>query len=250
MKSVVRTPIKIQRTPIKLGREAIKIQRTPIILSEKDKLIGDLNWDFLYEKYNSLIWWGVRKVWNQRNAKKLPLDLSINDDDLYQEGMLLLIKCLDKYKELTMNNFTPVLIKSLFRHLNKKIHCSSPTVDLTDYQDDLFTNEEFDIIFLEYGMGQIRELLCNSNDMTSMVASAILEELVTPSDRTIWEVQMDVARKTTLKNMGKTIKGCQRINVPNTMKIKKCHIQQALGLSNTQYNSGIRKLKEVVSSVF
>lgn len=173
-------------------------------------------------------------------ATSTSMDSSLSAEDLYQEGVLLLCQCYDKYKQKDEQEFGMLFKASLWRHIRKKANKASVfTVDIEEAYDLGYTEDNVEKMFMEYGMKQLSELLENEP-----VASAILKELIEPSPRTIWEMKMDTARKEMIKSQGK------KVNVPQNNKVKMVHIKRALGITQKHFDNGILKVREVANKVF
>lgn len=194
-----------------------------------------LTWDEVYSQLDNYIKFASANV-----SRSTTLDNYISAEDLYQEGTLLLFKCYKQYIDKDLEEFCTIFKASLWRHIRKK--AARPNiiqVEIEEVYDLGYTEDNLDKLYTEYKIKQLYELLEDEP-----VALAILNELLNPSERTIWEMKMDKARKETVRNQGK------KINVPQTSKVKMVHIRRSLGLTPKRFDTGIAKLREIAMSLF
>lgn len=195
----------------------------------------ELDFNEVFAGINNYIKYAAKNVASSSN-----MDGSLSAEDLYQEGVLLLVQCYNKYKQKEQQEFNALFKASLWRHIRKKANrVSIITVDIEEAYDLGYTEDNVEKMFMEYGMKQLMELLCEEP-----VAMAILKELIEPSPRTLWEMKMDTARKETLRAQGK------KVNVPQNNKVKMLHIKRSLGITQKHFDLGILKVREVASKVF
>lgn len=225
----------VERVPIM--RKAIHFTREPIHLDL-------LKWDDVYKVLNNYIKYASNQVACTATSR-----YSISED-LYQEGLLLLYQLWEQYKYLSLSDFLAVSKASIWRKLRKTAwkpglqfleedsegddSPSSSIVDLISSSDDSFST-----VYEHY---KEQEVLQRLED--NLVAKKIFLELLCPSQETLWQQQMDIARKETVKSMG------YRINVPKTVDLKGIYIQKALKLSNKLFKENFRLLQSVVYDVY
>lgn len=222
----------IQRIPIILFGD-MEIKRTPIF-----KQVFLSNWDECLSKFENFVKYAAKQVGSTNSS----FDSSFDTQDLYQEGMIVLFECWNKYKHKPESEFKTIFAASLFRHLHKKVKRVNAIIidlDSDDIADVSFTEEQFESVFFEYSLLQLYELLEDDE-----IAKLILKEITHPSERTLWEVTMDAARKSMLFNQG------QKVNLVVHYKVKFVHIRRALDLTQKQFDEGINRLKIAAKSIF
>lgn len=234
----------IQRTPITgvIRVPVTGVNRTPITGIERMPIVGlaeepteELKWDDIYSQLVNYIKFASKQVAEQYQTG------SVNSaEDLFQEGQLLLYHCYTVYKHKAMNEFSALFKASLWRKLReigkKK---SFIQVDIEDAYDIGYSDEVVETIYQEYKLQQVASML-----ESSPVALTIFKEFVNPSTRTLWEAEMDVARKATLQEQN------YKVSVPAAVQIKGVHIQRALEITKTSFNENFKLVKNVVSSVY
>lgn len=221
--SVIRVPIVGLRKPITGLRKPITAKLEP------------LNWDDLYEGLNNYIKYAAKNV-----ASSTSNSVVTSAEDLYQEGLLLLYKCYEKYMYKPRNEFEYLFKASIWRLLRNIAYKNEFTlVDLDTAYDIGYDDTTLSDMYEEYRLKQVVELLGDNQ-----VALNILKEMINPSDRTVWESDMDIARKDTLKQQGFSL------NVPRTVDVKGTFIQRALKITNKMYQENLRILQECVYKVY
>jgi DNA-directed RNA polymerase specialized sigma24 family protein len=192
-----------------------------------------LTWEDVVEQFKNLIKFAAK----QQTDKKVVNDNMVSAEDLYQEGMIKLydcwqIWCVDKNKD--MDEFGPIFRKSLFRHVRRGGREKFTYIDLEDAITNIEDTNGEDIIenmYRDHGMNVLREIL------ETDVARMLLDELVDPSPRTLFEVWADKARREMLKSQGK------RVNIPKDNTVRMKHIQRSLGISTKQYDSAMQEIR-------
>lgn len=224
MSNVVRTPIVGIRMPI-TGL------RVPIHLNEP------LNWDEQFSKFDNYIKFAAKQVVSNMDY------CFYGADDLYQEGLLLLWQCFDRYQYKSKQEFQYLFKSSLWRLLRDK--AGKPNKETTDI-DEVFEAEEIgysdnslEDMYEEYRMKQVYELLVGNP-----TAISILKELLNPSKVTVEECDKDMARKEMLKNQG------AQLNVPTSIEIKPVHIQRALNLTEEIYAKNFKLVQMAIYEVY
>lgn len=218
----------------KLVRTPIKGLRKPIMLNN----LEELKWDDLYEKLNNYIKYASKSV----NSQSLSSTV-ISSEDLYQEGLLLLYTCFEKYKYKPMEEFTYIYKASMWRMMRNTAYkptlgCSS--LDNLDENYDIgYEDIEVENIYEEFKLQQVVELIGDNQ-----IALNILKEIINPSDRTVWESDMDMARKATIKSQG------NKINVPRNIDTRGTFIQRSLNLTHKSYQENIRLIQDYVYKIY
>ena len=220
----------------------INIQRVPVIGIERVPIIGvsndtteELSWDKIYEQLVNYIKYASKQVAEQYETG------SVNSaEDLFQEGQLLLYHCYTIYKNKNMNEFSALFKASLWRKLReigkKK---SFIQVDIDGAYDLGYSDDVVDELYQEYKLQQIASLL-----ESEPIALTIVKEFINPSSRTIWEAEMDLNRKQSLKDQNFSVA------VPKSIQIRGVHIQRALEIPKVRFNESFKLVKSVVSSVY
>lgn len=181
-------------------------------------------------------------------------------DDFYQDGLIILYNCWNKYREKPINEFKiifAVSLRRLLRYKLKKDHHEQCKVmhyyniipkdlnsDIT--RDSAYEELQGDVddnlnnILVEDEIIQLKMLLKNN-----YIALAILEELLNPSERTNWELKMDMERRKMLQNQGHT-----EIRLIASTDIRMHHIARALEISINDLNKGLRDIRRNASNIF
>lgn len=227
-----------QRTPI------VGVERTPILGVERLPIVGlatesdvELQWDDIYAQLVNYIKFASKQVAGQYETG------AVNSaEDLFQEGQLLLYHCYTVYKHKAMNEFSALFKASLWRKLReigKKEQKAPIEVDIEDAYDLGYDENVIDDIYQEYKLQQVASILENYP-----IALTIFKEFVNPSTRTLWEAEMDVARRTMLQEQNYSVA------VPRSIQIKGIHIQRALEITKSNFDENFRAVKEAVTSVY
>ena len=225
-----RTPVTGVRTPI------VGIERLPIVgLAKGDTVTEELNWNDIYSQLVNYIKFAAKQVSEQYETS------SVNSaEDLFQEGQLLLYYCYTVYKDRSMNEFCALFKASLWRKLReigrKKEFIQ---VDIEDAYDLGYSDDATEEMYQEYKLQEVASLLEDSP-----IALTIFKEFVNPSSRTIWEAEMDVARKESLKEQNFSV------SVPKSIQIKGVHIQRALEIPKNKFNENLKMVKRAVSEIY
>lgn len=227
-----------QRTPI------IGVERTPILGIERLPIVGladepteELQWDDIYSQLVNYIKFAAKQVAGQYETG------AVNSaEDLFQEGQLLLYHCYTVYKHKAMNEFSALFKASLWRKLReigKKEQKAPIEVDIEDAYDLGYDENVVDDIYQEYKLQEVASLLENSP-----IALTIFKEFVNPSTRTLWEAEMDIARRTMLQEQN------YNVAVPRTVQIKGIHIQRALEITKVNFEQSFKQVKEAVTAIY
>ena len=222
-----------KREPIIGIRKPITGLRKPILLSEI--MDPEMTWDIQYSKLNNYIKYVAGQV-----ASSLPSAM-MSSEDLYQEGLILLYNCFEKYKLKNEKEFHALFKSSCWRLLRgfcyKKKEFS--TVDLDEVFDIGYDNNQISKIYEEYRIQQVIDMLkCNT------YALQIFKELLYPSQRTLWEVNMDMARKETLKSQG------HRVSVPSELVVKPSLLKRIMNLPKSEFDSALKLVQSTVYSIY
>lgn len=194
-----------------------------------------LTWEEVQDKFENLVKFAAKNTYMGR----VSVDNSVSVEDLYQIGKLKLYDCWDRYKHLPMEEFKPVFSTTLFRAVRRGAR-PSMTLDIdSNLEHELVYAEDFtESLTTSEGLMELK-LMLNSH-----IATAILQELIEPSPRTLWEVWADKARKETVKKQGKNV------NVPKTNEVRMKHIRQALRITQKQFDLGIAEIRAKASMAF
>jgi hypothetical protein len=204
-----------------------------------------LSWKEAVEEFENLVKYATKYVSGILNDEHM-FDTCVDEQDLYQEGFYLLYACWKQYKSREIGEFRAIFQTALFRRLwkvgtkAKGINCINIDLqkDAEDYSSVVYSDEEFEQIFIEYGIRQLRQLLEDD-----YIATLIFQELLEPSKRTMWEMKMDNARKEALRQQG------IKVNSSGT-KIKMVHICRALEITQKQFDDGLFRLRQSANQVF
>ena len=183
---------KIKREPITGLRQSIVGLRKPIKLEEVAE--PDMNWDTQYNKLNNYVKFVAGQV-----VSGLPSAM-MSSEDLYQEGLILLYTCFEKYKLKTESEFHAIFKASCWRLLKGFCYKKKEfqTVDLEEVFDIGFNDDSISELYEEYKIQQVIDLIQGNPN-----AINILNEILNPSYKTVWEAEMDFSRKECLKAQGK-----------------------------------------------
>ena len=197
-----------------------------------------LSWEEVLEKFHRLIKFAAKQqVLNSNN-----MDGMISAEDLYQEGMIKLydcwkIWCLGKNKD--MDEFAPIFKTSLFRCVQKGSTKKKPMFVDIDDPATVIRHDDVDSVEKLYKEESIKKLM----DTLSDVGKSILRELISPSEKTLFEVWADIERKKMLKSQGK------RVNVPKDNTVRMKHIIRSLGITQKQYDISMAEIKRNARTV-
>jgi hypothetical protein len=209
----------------------------------------DLTFEETTSKFSNLIHFVTRKY--------IPNSQAYDRNDFYQDSLIVLYKCWNRYRDKPIEEFKTIFSVSLKRLLCNKIkkgNLDSNQVsynNLVQLDDGEISDSEYEDskgklddnlnnIYVQEGLLQLQELLSGN-----IVASAILEELLSPSDRTIWELNMDKARKKMLHDQGHS-----EVRVTRSMNLRMHHIARSLGISINDLNKGLKEIREQAYNVF
>lgn len=195
----------------------------------------ELDWDTVYSNLVNYIKFASKQV-----AEQYQTGVVNSAEDLFQEGQLLLYHCYNLYKYKPLNQFNALFKASLWRKLRglgaKKEFL---VVDITEAYDLGYSETVVDDMYEEYKLQQVVEIL-SADD----IAITILKEMITPSERTLWEAKMDVARKQMIKDQN------YNVSVPSSVTVKGVHIQRGMEITKAKYKETLNTIKNVVSIVY
>lgn len=223
----------IKREPLVGLRKPITGLRVPISLDEV--LDKEMKWDIQYEKLTNYIKFVAGQV-----APGLQSSM-MSSEDLYQEGLLLLYTCFEKYKLKSEQEFQSIFKTSCWRLLRGFCYKKKEivTVDLDEVFDMGYSDNVIADMYEEYRLQQVADLLDGNQN-----ALNILKEIINPSERTMWEMQMDYARHETLKQQGK------KTMVSTEVSIKPVILRRSLGLTITEFNKAFKEVQSTVYAVY
>ena len=220
----------LNRNPI------VGVSRIPIVDIVRTPITGVLlKWDDVYSSLVNYIKFASKQTFQQNSSS------AINSaEDLFQEGQLLLYHCFSLYNDRPAEEFNALFKASLWRKLrevcNKKAFIQ---VNLEDAYDLGYSQDVVEDLYNEYKLQQIAEML-----EKSPIALTIFKEFINPSSRTLWEAEMDIARKMMLKEQD------YKISIPRTVHIKGTYIQRALEIPKVKFNEQLKLVKQCVSEVY
>lgn len=218
-------------------REPIALNlREPIVLHQRQAIHKNdpLDWDKVYGQFDNYIKYAAKQVSTTSTS------VIASAEDLYQEGLLLLWKCFEQYKYKDFTEFCYIFKASIWRQLRglgRKFEFN--VIDIEEAYDVGYSEDMLEEIYDEYRMKQVMDMLKDSP-----VAVTILTELLTPSNGTFKQCEMDMARKETIQRQG------YRVNVPSSLEVKGIHIQRALNLSKELYVENLRLIRKIVYKVY
>jgi hypothetical protein len=195
-----------------------------------------LTWEEVLKNFENLVKYAAGTTYREKSR----VDNAVGADDLYQVGMITLYKCFNKYAHLPLEEFKAIFSTALFRAVRRGAK-NGLTLDLEEalvgeegHEDDYIDKLQF-----KEGLEQLK------SSLQSPIALAILQELIEPSPRTIWEVWADGARKRQLKhNQDKNV------NLSKHAEVKMKHIKNALQITQKQFDLGIKEIRNVASLAF
>ncbi len=194
-----------------------------------------LKWEEVFENFENLVKFAAGKTYRESLV-----DNAVSAQDLYQIGMIKLYECWLKYANLPLEEFKAVFSAALFRSVRRGAK-SKITLDL---EEALVGEEGHEDGYIDSLMFR-ESLLKLKDELESPIAIAILQELIEPSPRTIWEVWADGARKRQLKeNQNKNV------NLLKNNEVKMKHIRSALQITQKQFDVGILEIRSKASLAF
>lgn len=215
-----------QVTPM---RVPIKVNRLPIM---KERL----DWDSVYDKFVNYIKFAASSVYNQFQTESA--------EDLFQEGQLMMYRCWLLYGNKPIEEFGPIFKASLWRKLRevsgKKHH---PTVDfdtLIEAGAEPGYEKDMDVEIDE--SERFHKLVDMLSDQP--IALTILKEFIAPGDRTLWEAQMERARKEMLQNQN------YAVVVPSSIQPTKKTIRRGMEISMAKFDQYFAILKNAMREVY
>lgn len=193
-----------------------------------------LTWNDVLEQFENLVKFASKNVYLTRSS----VDTAVSVEDLFQIGMVKLYDCWERYNHLSMEEFKFVFSKTLFRAIRRGAKPSQTIdVELAVEQESVTESYEESLDFQEC----LKHL---KSTLDSPIAIAILQELIEPSPRTLWEVWADKARKEKLKSQGKNV------NLPKTNEVRMKHIRMALEITQKQFDIGIAEIRAKAKLAF
>lgn len=195
-----------------------------------------ITWEQAVEQFEKLVRFAARQ-----QVENSTVDTAISVDDLIQEGMIKLYDCWNKWcveRGKDMDEFGPIFRKSLFRKVKQSGKRRKPMVDIdsaVNILEDTNSENTVDSMYLKDWLGELRVSL------SSEIAKQVLDELIQPSTRTLFEAHMDKQRKEMLKSQG------HKVNVPKDVTVRMKHIVRSLGITGKQYDSAIKEIREKAS---
>ena len=192
-----------------------------------------ITWEQAVAQFDNLIKFAASQQ-IQNNA----VDSSVSAEDLYQEGMIKLYDCWVKWcveRGKDMDEFGPIFRKSLFRRVKQCAGSRKSTMDIDDaahFIEDKTIDDPVERMYREDGLDNLRNMLVGET------AKLLLEELIQPSERTLFEVWADTQRKEMIKSQG------HKANIPKDNTVRMKHIIRALGITTKQYDTAMAEIRE------
>lgn len=191
-----------------------------------------LTWEYVLEKYDNLI-----KYMAGNYSRNNTLDGMVSSKDLYQEGVIKLYDCWTKWclgHNKDEDEFGPIFKISLQRCMQQHSKRKFQTIDSEEVMylvEDPTIKDADEQMYQEDSIQQLSKAL-------SPTAKVLLEELINPSPRTLFEVWADSERKKMLKSQGK------RVNIPKDNTVRMKHIVRAIGITDKQYDNAMKEIRE------
>lgn len=167
-----------------------------------------------------------------------------DSQDFYQEGMIILYKCWCKYKNRNLKEFRKIFntsINRLFVQKTRKRNLNTISIEdaMTPKINSFLTiDHNIETIFVKAGIEQLKRSI-----QDDIIATAILNELLCPSKRTLWEVKVDIERKKMLYRQG------FNVYIPAPV-VKLIHIRRSLMLCSNTFNKGLTTIRRNASLIF
>lgn len=222
-----------KRNPIMGLRKPIDGLRKPMNIA--DLADPRMTWDIQYGALNNYIKFAAAQV-----VSGLPSAM-LGADDLYQEGLILLYQCFEQYRLKPESEFQTLFKTSLWRKLRgfcyKKPEVK--TVDLDEIFDLGYSDTTISDMYDEYRLNQAIELL-----KSCPLAVKILEEVLYPSRGFVEALDMDMARKETIKDQG------YNIHVPNELQFRKDVLRKYLGIAENEFSDAFKQLQSVIYKIY
>lgn len=201
-----------------------------------------LTWDIVEEKFEKLVRFSANDVASQYRT------VYQNSDDLYQDGMILLWNCLNKYSHKSLEEFGYIFKPSLWRELRKHAGHEQKVSMAVGEVIDRSSNEEDDELVATTDMfGEVMAKITLEKAVKFLKddkgCMLVLNELLNPSERTKWEMQMDYARKEMIQSQGK------KTMIPKNYKITLVHIARALEISQGSLEILMYKIRLVFANI-
>lgn len=199
--------------------------------------MGDikLTWETVLTKFQDLIKFAARQQLRNRSV-----DPSVSFEDLNQEGMIKLhecwsIWCVDPVRNKDMDEFGPIFRTSLFRRMKQ---VGGRKIVHTDIEDAANTIEDTNSVDVIEQMSRNISMQILRDALYSDISRNLLQELIQPSNRTLFEVWADIKRKEMIKSQG------YKVNVPKDHTVRMKHIIRSLSITNKQYDLAMADIRE------
>ena len=156
----------------------------------------------------------------------------------------MLYRCWTLYGNKGWEQFAPMFKASLWRKLReisgKKHHYTVDFETLMDNGEEPGYETDFDeSIDDEEKLTRLAESLRDNP-----IALTILREFLNPSERTLWEGKMEIARKETLRNQN------YNVLVPKTLSPSRKAIKRGMEISQVKFDKGMDDLKEAMRAIY
>jgi len=195
-----------------------------------------LTWEEVRESFENLVKYAAGKTYREKSN----MDNAVGADDLYQLGMIKLYECWQKYSHLPKQEFKAIFSTALFRAVRRGAK-NGLTLDLEEalVGEEGQVDDYIEKLQFKEALGQLK------HSLQSPIAVAILQEMIEPSPRTVWEAWADGARKKELK-----INQKKNFNLSKNAEVKMKHIRVALQVTQKQFDLGIAEIRKTASFAF
>lgn len=213
------------------------IKRVPITGIHREPIIQNRHeWDLIHKKYVNYIKFASASTFRKYKT--------VEPEDLFQEGQIIMYRCWLLYGAKPIEEFGAILKASIWRRMNelskRRRVLTTDLETLGDKGQEPGYQDDWDTPMEEDGkLKQVAKLL-----EYDPIALTILKEFVNPSPRTVWEAQMDMERKLTLRAQG------YNIIVPPTVQPTKRIIQRAMELPQVLFNEHYKIMKKAMFDVY
>lgn len=211
------------------------------------------------QSYDKLIRFAAHRVYQAANGACSYLSV----DDLYQEGAMLLMKQVEQYGlSKSTEEFGYIFKKSLWRHMRQTAFGNvEDTVPLETVNTGIVGRANYDNMEQTTGADpedkgaqdallevEVQEKVETLKSMLGQYGQTrlieLLEELIEPSERALWQAEMHHARVKTVREQG------HHINQPQTFKVTLTNIRMAMGVEPKMFDNMLSKLRQYASYVF
>ena len=198
-----------------------------------------LAWNVVYKQFVNLIKFSSKTIdFN---------DQMMEASDVFQEGQIILYDCWLRYGNKSLEEFTRVFKASLWNKIRSfKKRKIIFTVDLDSLvnigEEPEYEENGFNLKIFE-DKTNLKKLVKLLKD--DIVALTILREFLYPTERTLWEIKMDLYRRETYQKYKQPSH-----KVPKSFSPTKQIIMRSLELPSEIFNEGFLNLKKALKVVY